>query len=59
MPDVLVFGTLIPKLFGAKVVLDLHDPMPGGQQMYLAHQWSRERERLVELSTGYLFKRRS
>lgn len=28
MPDVLVFSALIPKLFGAKVVLDLHDPMP-------------------------------
>lgn len=28
MPDVLVFGSIIPKLFGAKVILDLHDPMP-------------------------------
>jgi glycosyltransferase involved in cell wall biosynthesis len=28
MPDVLVFSGLIPKLLGAKVVLDLHDPMP-------------------------------
>ncbi len=28
MPDVLVFSALIPKLFGAKVLLDLHDPMP-------------------------------
>lgn len=28
MPDVLVLSALIPKLFGAKVVLDLHDPMP-------------------------------
>lgn len=28
MPDVLVFGALVPKLFGAKVILDLHDPMP-------------------------------
>ncbi len=28
MPDVLVFSTLLPKLFGAKVILDLHDPMP-------------------------------
>jgi glycosyltransferase involved in cell wall biosynthesis len=28
MPDVLVFSALIPKLTGAKVVLDLHDPMP-------------------------------
>lgn len=28
MPDVLVFSSLIPRLFGSKVVLDLHDPMP-------------------------------
>jgi glycosyltransferase involved in cell wall biosynthesis len=28
MPDVLVFAAFVPKLFGAKVILDLHDPMP-------------------------------
>lgn len=28
MPDILVLSTLIPKALGAKVVLDLHDPMP-------------------------------
>jgi glycosyltransferase involved in cell wall biosynthesis len=28
MPDVLVFAALIPKLRGARVILDLHDPMP-------------------------------
>jgi len=28
MPDFLVVCSLIPKLFGAKVILDLHDPMP-------------------------------
>jgi len=28
MPDVLVLAGLVPKLFGAKVILDLHDPMP-------------------------------
>ncbi|MDR3458972.1 MAG: glycosyltransferase [Verrucomicrobiae bacterium] len=28
MPDFLVFSALVPKLFGAKVILDLHDPMP-------------------------------
>src|SRR5436190_13414714 len=28
MPDVLVFSALIPKLMGARVILDLHDPMP-------------------------------
>ncbi len=28
MPDFLVFGALGPKLRGAEVILDLHDPMP-------------------------------
>ena len=28
MPDFLVFSALVPKLFGSKVLLDLHDPMP-------------------------------
>ncbi len=28
MPDVLVFSALIPKALGAKIVLDLHDPVP-------------------------------
>jgi glycosyltransferase involved in cell wall biosynthesis len=28
MPDILVFSALVPRLFGAKVLLDLHDPMP-------------------------------
>lgn len=28
MPDILVLSALVPKLFGAKVILDIHDPMP-------------------------------
>lgn len=28
MPDILIASALIPKLLGAKVILDLHDPMP-------------------------------
>lgn len=28
MPDFLVFATLLPKLFGSRVILDVHDPMP-------------------------------
>jgi len=28
MPDILVLCALVPKMFGAKVILDLHDPMP-------------------------------
>jgi glycosyltransferase involved in cell wall biosynthesis len=28
MPDVLVFSAVVPKVLGAKIILDLHDPMP-------------------------------
>jgi glycosyltransferase involved in cell wall biosynthesis len=28
MPDALVFAAFVPKLLGARVILDLHDPMP-------------------------------
>ncbi|HKI44987.1 MAG TPA: glycosyltransferase family 4 protein [Balneolales bacterium] len=28
MPDILVFSALLPRLLGARVILDLHDPMP-------------------------------
>jgi len=28
MPDILILSSLIPKAFGAKVILDQHDPMP-------------------------------
>ncbi|MGA8151676.1 MAG: glycosyltransferase family 4 protein [Terriglobales bacterium] len=28
MPDFLVFTSLVPRLFGTKVILDIHDPMP-------------------------------
>ncbi len=28
MPDILVLSAMVPKALGAKVVLDLHDPMP-------------------------------
>jgi glycosyltransferase involved in cell wall biosynthesis len=28
MPDVLVLSALVPKALGAKVILDMHDPMP-------------------------------
>lgn len=28
MPDILVISALVPKALGAKVILDLHDPMP-------------------------------
>ena len=28
MPDFLVFSAVIPRLLGAKIILDIHDPMP-------------------------------
>ncbi|MAT41898.1 MAG: hypothetical protein CL609_06120 [Anaerolineaceae bacterium] len=28
MPDFLIFAALIPKLFGTRLILDIHDPMP-------------------------------
>ena len=28
MPDALVFSAILPRLSGAKIILDLHDPMP-------------------------------
>ena len=28
MPDFLVFATIVPWLFGSKIILDIHDPMP-------------------------------
>jgi glycosyltransferase involved in cell wall biosynthesis len=28
MPDILVLSAMLPKLFGARVILDQHDPMP-------------------------------
>lgn len=33
VPDFLVFTALIPKLIGAKIILDIHDPMP---ELYLS-----------------------
>lgn len=33
MPDFLVFAGLIPKLLGARIILDIHDPMP---EVYLS-----------------------
>jgi len=46
MPDVLVFSALVPKLFGAKVILDLHDPMP---ELMMTIFGLRENSRAVRL----------
>lgn len=28
MPDILVFSAFVPKIMGARIILDIHDPMP-------------------------------
>jgi len=52
MPDFLVFSGLIPRLRGAKIILDLHDPMPelfrsiyGLQQEHFIVQWLQKMEK--------------
>jgi glycosyltransferase involved in cell wall biosynthesis len=57
MPDVLVFSALVPKVCGAKVILDLHDPMP--ELMMTIFGLERDSfgvrllERLEKLSIGF------
>jgi glycosyltransferase involved in cell wall biosynthesis len=46
MPDILVFSALVPRLLGAKVVLDLQDPMPELMQAIFG---AREGSRAVRL----------
>ncbi len=57
MPDVLVFSALVPKLLGAKIVLDLHDPMPELMQTIFglpeASVSVRLLKRLEKLSIGF------
>lgn len=61
MPDILVISSLVPKLMGAKVILDQHDPMPelmttifnldkrsfGVRVIELMERWSIARAHLV------------
>jgi glycosyltransferase involved in cell wall biosynthesis len=46
MPEVLVLSALIPKALGAKVILDMHDPMP---ELMMAIFNVSERDRVVRL----------
>ena len=39
MPDILVFSALIPKMMGAQLILDIHDPMP---EVFLSKYGERE-----------------
>ena len=52
MPDFLVFSALIPRLRGAKIILDLHDPMPelfrsiyGLQEDHFTVRWLQKMEK--------------
>lgn len=44
MPDALVFSALVPRMTGAKVILDLHDPMP---EVYRTKYGAGEDHRLI------------
>ncbi len=46
MPDFLIFAALIPRLFGAKLILDIHDPMP---EFYQSKYHSQEGHILITL----------
>jgi glycosyltransferase involved in cell wall biosynthesis len=48
MPDVLVVSALVPKLLGAKVLLDLHDPMPELMMTIFGLDRSSSKVRLLE-----------
>lgn len=49
MPDFLVFSTFLSKLFGAKVILDMHDPMPELYQCIFGLQSGHWILRLLEI----------
>ena len=46
MPDILIISALLPKLLGAKVILDLHDPMP---EVFMAKYSLHENHMVVRL----------
>lgn len=46
MPDFLVFSALIPRLFGAKVILDMHDPMP---ELYMSKYNKTQKDLIIKL----------
>lgn len=47
MPDFLIFSALIPRLLGARLILDIHDPMP---EFFMSkYNETRQNSRLVKL----------
>jgi glycosyltransferase involved in cell wall biosynthesis len=49
MPDFLIFTALGPRIFGAKLVLDIHDPMPEFYQSKYRHQTGNTTVRLMRI----------
>jgi glycosyltransferase involved in cell wall biosynthesis len=57
MPDFLVFAAAVPRLLGAKIILDLHDPMP---EVFMSifqkpesHRWVRLLKRVERWSIRF------
>jgi glycosyltransferase involved in cell wall biosynthesis len=48
MPDFMVFTTIIPKLLGAKIILDVHDLMP---ELYQSKFGSKNKHPLISIIT--------
>ncbi len=46
LPDILVFTTIIPKLFGSKVLLDMHEIMP---EFFMSKFNRNENSRMIDL----------
>ena len=46
MPDFIVFSAILPKLFGSRIILDIHDPMP---EAYLSKFPQKEKGGLYRL----------
>jgi len=57
MPDVLVVSALLPKMFGAKVILDLHDPMPELMTTIFATDPNSKSVRLLKLLEKWSMER--
>ena len=48
LPDILVFATIIPRLFGTKVLLDMHEPTP---ELFLSKYGPEKYPRILRLIT--------
>ncbi|MDX9863663.1 MAG: glycosyltransferase [Anaerolineaceae bacterium] len=49
MPDFLVFAAFLPRIFGAKLILDIHDPMPEFYQAKFQKKADRPLVRMMRL----------